>query len=335
MNSRIRLSICIPTYNRADKLDFLLESIFRDSASGNIEVVISDNSSTDNTHCIVEKWMKVVKNIIYVRNEKNMGFDYNLYQSINKSNGDYVWVIGDDDAITDCAITRVLDSIEKFKSQLFILSGYYCNQKMEIMYKRQVLRNSGSQQTFVLKDAKSFSCYVDEVNNDISFLFAFITSFVLDKSIWKETIPSYLKNSNYDHVYELMNSIKTIYELKVLNEMFFYSRSSPNQHKSFKGQHFLLDLDSYRKFTENVFSDDENHNLLKRSLGKLMLRQHKFKSIVNYYHEFKTRKQTSSLNDHFKYFRVNKFIVLTIKVLNLKPIYKILSKIYYQRRKEL
>ena len=48
----VRLSICIPTYNRAVELRPLLDTIVAQTGHGlDVEIVISDNASTDNTPC--------------------------------------------------------------------------------------------------------------------------------------------------------------------------------------------------------------------------------------------------------------------------------------------
>ena len=60
------LSICIPTYNRAEYLKKTLESIVwqRDFLSKDVEVVISDNCSTDDTASVVAKFVEKYPNKI-------------------------------------------------------------------------------------------------------------------------------------------------------------------------------------------------------------------------------------------------------------------------------
>ena len=49
-----KLSICIPTFNRGDFLKRLLVDILENERSHEVEIVISDNASTDNTDEVVE-----------------------------------------------------------------------------------------------------------------------------------------------------------------------------------------------------------------------------------------------------------------------------------------
>ena len=56
------LSICIPTYNREKYLQDTLESIVSQDIFKNtndVDIVISDNASTDGTRELVEKYLKL------------------------------------------------------------------------------------------------------------------------------------------------------------------------------------------------------------------------------------------------------------------------------------
>ncbi len=66
------LSICIPTYNRASYLDKSLKTIINQEEFNRIEVVISDNCSTDNTQDVGLKYQKQYSNIFYYRNDENV-----------------------------------------------------------------------------------------------------------------------------------------------------------------------------------------------------------------------------------------------------------------------
>ena len=67
-----KLSIVIPTYNRADFLDYSLEIHIPMLKEYGIEIAIFDNASTDNTQEIVSKWMKEYDYLTYHKNETNI-----------------------------------------------------------------------------------------------------------------------------------------------------------------------------------------------------------------------------------------------------------------------
>ena len=95
----MKFSICIPQYNR---IDFLLKSLslIGKQTYPSIEVIVSDDCSTDNTEQAITKLAPVYKfPLIYKRNDSNMGYDRNFRQSIELASGEYVIVIGNDDSI--------------------------------------------------------------------------------------------------------------------------------------------------------------------------------------------------------------------------------------------
>lgn len=71
------LGICIPTYNRVEYLKKSIESIVcqDEFRNGNVEIVIADNASTDGTDAMIAEYVKRYDNILYYRNEKNIGND--------------------------------------------------------------------------------------------------------------------------------------------------------------------------------------------------------------------------------------------------------------------
>ena len=90
MTPPILLSICIPTYNRVKHLQNCIESIIcQDSfQNGDVEIVISDNCSTDNTRAVAEEYCKRHFNIHYFCNEYNIR-DKNFPLAISRGAGLY------------------------------------------------------------------------------------------------------------------------------------------------------------------------------------------------------------------------------------------------------
>lgn len=91
------LTIVIPTYNRANLLVKCINSIYTQIENlTDIDFIILDNCSTDNTKKIVSEYIKD-KNIIYIKNEKNIGPDLNFLKALQISNSKYIHIISDDD----------------------------------------------------------------------------------------------------------------------------------------------------------------------------------------------------------------------------------------------
>jgi len=90
------LSICIPTYNRAGIIGRTIESALNQSYR-NIEVIVVDNASTDDTENVVAQYRD--KRIRYVKNDRNLGLFGNFNRCIELSCGNYIHILHSDDTI--------------------------------------------------------------------------------------------------------------------------------------------------------------------------------------------------------------------------------------------
>ncbi len=118
------LSISIPTRNRAKCLSDLLSDISASVMDGCIDasllkIYIFDNASTDNTGEIVDTF-KASLPISYKKNEENIGMGLNIFQAYTAIEGEYVWVIGDDDLLPRQAISVIFNLIKKYTPTLII-----------------------------------------------------------------------------------------------------------------------------------------------------------------------------------------------------------------------
>jgi abequosyltransferase len=118
-----KLTIAIPTYNRESCLKECLKSII-DQDNDEVEIVISDNASDDNTEAVVRGYQKRTSRIQYCRNEKNIGFDANVLNAINCAGGEYIWLFGDDDIMRPGAIEKVLRILKSNANVSLIYLNY-------------------------------------------------------------------------------------------------------------------------------------------------------------------------------------------------------------------
>lgn len=97
MENKILLSICIPTCNRGSILDtVILNYITNEEFDDSVELVISDNASTDNTEEIVKDIIKKnpSKKISYFKNDENIGAK-NFFAVISRAKGKYAKMSND------------------------------------------------------------------------------------------------------------------------------------------------------------------------------------------------------------------------------------------------
>lgn len=90
------LSICIPTYNRANVLKDNLDSLVRtEGFSDEVEVIISDNCSTDETKQIGKFFSEKYSNIKFFRNDCNVGAEQNVLFALERGTGLFLKLIND------------------------------------------------------------------------------------------------------------------------------------------------------------------------------------------------------------------------------------------------
>ena len=96
MRNRMLVSIVIPTRERAEVLRYALASCTR-IVDSQIEIIVSDNASLDDTAEVVAA--KHDDRIRYVRTPRRCSMRENFEFGVNHARGDYVFVMGDDDAL--------------------------------------------------------------------------------------------------------------------------------------------------------------------------------------------------------------------------------------------
>ena len=96
VNSIPKVSIGIPVYNGAKTLASTIEAAINQDY-GNLEIIISDNCSTDETQIIAESYQAKDPRIKYVRQEKNFGMTSNFSKVFEYSTGEFfMWAAHDD-----------------------------------------------------------------------------------------------------------------------------------------------------------------------------------------------------------------------------------------------
>jgi glycosyltransferase involved in cell wall biosynthesis len=97
--SAIKLSICIPTYDRARFLEQTLERLASWTLPFPFEIVVSDNASTDNTTAVVERLLAQDLPIRYFRGDCNTGYFANLGSALRLGRGELLVHLSDDDRL--------------------------------------------------------------------------------------------------------------------------------------------------------------------------------------------------------------------------------------------
>jgi len=109
------LSICIPTYNRAEFIGDCLESIIP-QLTDQMEIVVLDGASRDRTSEVVEAYRNRCPAIRYVRLNTNRGVDEDILEVVDLARSDYCWLMSDDDLIGHGAVEHVRQRLRQHQN---------------------------------------------------------------------------------------------------------------------------------------------------------------------------------------------------------------------------
>ena len=106
------VSVGVPVYNGEDDLPYAVESLLAQSYS-NLEIIISDNASTDRTEQIALELAARDRRVRYHRLERNIGAWRNFDQLRNVATGEYFMWNGADDIRPPNAIKLLVQALMK------------------------------------------------------------------------------------------------------------------------------------------------------------------------------------------------------------------------------
>ncbi|MEZ4772845.1 MAG: glycosyltransferase [Bacteroidia bacterium] len=105
------VSIGIPAYNSGDRIETALNSIARQQYP-NIELIISNDASTDHTDEVCRKWAEKDSRIKYFYQEKNLGLAANFEFVLHQATGKYFMWMADDDHLVPDIISYYVNFLE-------------------------------------------------------------------------------------------------------------------------------------------------------------------------------------------------------------------------------
>ena len=190
--TNILLSICIATYNREAFICKTLESIIP-QLDNDIEIIIVDGGSTDNTEKIVFEYKQQCNSIKYFKLDKKGGIDQDYDKAVQLSNGKYCWLFSDDDIIKTNALIEIKTKILTDPS-LIIVNAELRSLDLKKVLKKKYLNihennefesNANTFEDFFLKNAEYLS---------------FIGCVIIKREIWmsRERVRYY--NTRFIHV---------------------------------------------------------------------------------------------------------------------------------------
>ena len=114
------VSVCIPVYNGEQTIEKTIESVLKQTYK-NLEIVVLDNCSTDNTREVVSSFDDARLKLVV--NERNLGMMGNWNRCFDYASGKYMIIMCADDIITSDCIGIKVSALEKYQDAVLAFSA--------------------------------------------------------------------------------------------------------------------------------------------------------------------------------------------------------------------
>ncbi len=249
--SKILLSICIPVYNFGAFIGETLDSIIQ-QAPNNVEVVVVDGASTDNTSEVIESYRKKFAELHYYRLDKRGGIDRDMAKTVEFAHGEYCWLFGGDDIMMPGALPRMLSKIST-GTDLFLSESMLCDLHLHPIVKHNLF-NMACENTFDLANKEERSHYFESALNTAAF-FSFCGALIFKKSVWDSVeINESFVGSCWAHVARFFEIIPHGLKVTYLPEPSLYKRGDNDSFLD-KGlvHRFKIAIDGYNRLANTFF----------------------------------------------------------------------------------
>ncbi|MBK9425121.1 MAG: glycosyltransferase family 2 protein [Bacteroidetes bacterium] len=119
------LTITIPTWNRATLLEELLDQLISQvifyKLENEIEIIISDNCSSDNTEMLALGYCNANSFLRYSKNDTNLGAKTNVIKSLYLANSKFVLLLGDDDRIRQDCLFEIITFLKNHQNTSILI----------------------------------------------------------------------------------------------------------------------------------------------------------------------------------------------------------------------
>ena len=217
----IRISIIIALYNGEKYIARCLKSIL-DCESQNIEIIIVNDGSTDNSLTICDSFAKRDSRIKIVT-KVNEGVSAARNLGIQYAKGEYIWFVDADDWITKNAINYLLRMINIYKPDIF---QFQLEQKEEFDINQKTFKEITGQTSKLIRLPFGSKPYTSRASyNAIVNAGYKLWDWTLDTEDWKSTSPQIVETIK-KHTHDTDNIVLLIHERKqtvaVLDEIIKY-----------------------------------------------------------------------------------------------------------------
>jgi len=217
----INLSICIPTYNFGSFIGETLDSILP-QVRADVEVVILDGGSTDETASVVQTMQQNYPQLKYNYQNHRGGIDRDIETVISLSEGKYCWLFSADDIMLPGSIDKVLNAI-KANHDIYICEHILCDIEINPILAHPPF-NSSEPRLYDLADQLQKDEYFRNARTSEAF-FSFLAGPIFKREVWSSvSIPESFYGTCWVVAGHLLASISFGPTVSYLGEILMYKR---------------------------------------------------------------------------------------------------------------
>jgi len=180
------VSICIPAYNGATTLSNTLDKILS-QLTGDFEVIVCDDSSTDETLRIAQEYHAQHSSIKVFENDVNLGMDRNFHKTTQLASGKYVWFCGQDDYLENGVLKVVVEMLSNENVGILNLNFSQYDHNMKECLTRSFFEVSTFNKSFIEKNEKLYFDTPDQYYQVFTQPPSFLPSVVMLREYWETT----------------------------------------------------------------------------------------------------------------------------------------------------
>jgi glycosyltransferase involved in cell wall biosynthesis len=123
MTVRTEVSVIIPTYNRAERINRAISSVLQQTFE-DLEIIVVDDGSTENIRGVIENFHS--QKIVYMRHENNLGVSAARNTGMRAAKGKYIAWLDSDDEWLPSKLERQVTAMDKARDNVGLCcTGYY------------------------------------------------------------------------------------------------------------------------------------------------------------------------------------------------------------------
>jgi len=138
-NKSIKISILIPCYNEEKYISEVLNNIYKQKKKFNLEIIVINDGSQDNTDSILKKNKKFINKII--SKKKNEGKGSAIRTGLNYVTGEYTLIQDSDLEYSPSDYQKIFNPIFKYNADVVYGSRFISNEPRRIIYFKNELAN--------------------------------------------------------------------------------------------------------------------------------------------------------------------------------------------------